>query len=173
MPQSRTDTDTDTDTDITERPWFKKKRFAVPLSFVALVFVACGTGGVASDDDSGDSDNAGDKSSSTSKKRPDVKTEAIAIVAEFKENELSADAKYKGKVIQVTGKVSKIDTEMFDDKDYVLKLKGDEFDLLSVDCFDIPNDKLSSLATGQTVTMVGDFKDGGDLGVELNHCRLK
>ena len=83
------------------------------------------------------------------------------------------DKGVEGKVIAVTGKVSKIDTEIFDDKDYVLKLQGDEYDLLSVDCFDIPNDKLSKLSTGQTVTMIGDFKDGGDLGVELNHCVLK
>ncbi len=186
------------------RPWYKKKRFIIPLALVVIALISTAAGGGSSDDGdktandnsaaadtkstdtptqaaSDDKTTKADEPKETKKaepkksdsKKPQVSADAMAIVSEFKDNELSADQKYKGKVIAVTGKVDKIDTEIFDDKDYVLKLKGDEYGILTVDCFDIPNEKLSKLSTGQTVTMIGDFKDGGDLGVELNHCVLK
>jgi hypothetical protein len=182
-----------------QRPWYKKKRWIGLIVLVVIIAISAASGGGS--DDKGDKD-AEDKTPTSSEsptetakpddkksdepkaeetkaeepepetKKFDVKTQAVAMVSEFSENELAADAKYKDKVIKVTGIISKIDTEIFDDKDYVLKLKGDAYDLLTVDCFDISNDELSKLAPGQTVSMIGDFKDGGDLGVELNHCSL-
>ena len=95
------------------------------------------------------------------------------MVKEFEDNELAADAKYKGKWGQVNGVVNKIDTEMFNSKKYILQIgSGSEWEFLTVNCHDVPNDVLSQLSTGDAVSVVGEFSDGGNLGVELDHCRL-
>jgi hypothetical protein len=33
-------------------------------------------------------------------------------------------------------------------------------------------DELSTLGTGDNVTVIGEFDDGGDLGVEVKDCAL-
>jgi hypothetical protein len=100
-----------------------------------------------------------------------MKVEAAKIVKEFEENELAADAKYQGKDLLITGRIDKIDTDMWDDEKYVLRLGG-KWDILSVSCYDMANEELASLKTGQTVTVRGTFDDGGDLGVEVTDCSL-
>jgi hypothetical protein len=62
--------------------------------------------------------------------------------------------------------VDKIDTELFDDSNYILDLR-EEYELLSVHCYDIPNDQLTKVSKGDTVTVIGRFDDGGDLGVDI------
>ena len=95
---------------------------------------------------------------------------AAQIIQEFEDNELAADAKYKGKTLKITGIVEKIDTELFDDSDYVLDLAGGgDFEILTVSVYDIPNEDLAAINKGDKVTVTADFKDGGDLGVEVNH----
>lgn len=112
------------------------------------------------------------------KAKPKPAATAIAVTAgallkEFEDNELTADAKYKGKTLKITGSIEKIDTEVFDENDYVLKLTdGGDFEFLSVDCYDIPNKALAKLKVGQEVTVIGKFKDGGDLGVTVNKCKV-
>lgn len=101
-----------------------------------------------------------------------VKVEASQIVKEFEDNELAADTKYKGKDLRVSGKVTKIDTDMWDDEKYILSLGKGKWDFLTVNCHDMSTDELSTLKVGQTVTVVGTFDDGGDLGVEVSDCRL-
>lgn len=102
-----------------------------------------------------------------------VKVSAGAIVKQFEENELQADEKYKGKDLEVTGRVNGIDTEFLDDEKYYVALGKGKFDFLTVNCHDMPNEQLAKLKVGQTITVVGTFDDGGDLGVELKDCRLK
>lgn len=102
-----------------------------------------------------------------------IKVEAAKMVKEFEKNELAADSKYKGKDLRITGVVSKIDTDVWDDEKYILALgSGDEWEFLTVNCNDMPTDELSTLEVGQTVTVLGTFDDGGDIGVEVKDCRL-
>jgi hypothetical protein len=102
-----------------------------------------------------------------------VSVSAAALLTAFEENELAADAAYKGKTLRITGTIEKIDTEPFDENDYVLDLTGgDDFAFLTVTAYDIPNDDLSKLHTGETVTVICQFKDGGDLGVTVNKCKM-
>jgi hypothetical protein len=100
-----------------------------------------------------------------------IKVEATKIVKEFEENELAADAKYKGKDLLITGRIDKIDTELWDDEKYVLRLGG-KWDFLSVNCYGMSTEELATLKTGETVTVRGTFDDGGDLGVEVKDCSL-
>lgn len=103
----------------------------------------------------------------------DVKVTAGAIIKEFEENELAADQKYKGKTVEVSGVVEKIDTELFNDDKYLLNITdGGEFEFLSVTCHDMDTQVLSTLNVGNPVKVIGDFDDGGDLGVDLKNCKL-
>jgi hypothetical protein len=87
---------------------------------------------------------------------------------EFEDNELAADAKYKDETLTITGIVNKIDTELFDDEKYILRLGGGgDFEFLTVNCYDMSTDELSTLAKCDAVTVIGEFDDGGDLGVEV------
>ena len=103
----------------------------------------------------------------------DVKVTAGEIIKEFEENELAGDQKYEGKSVQVSGVVDKIDTELFAKDKYLLNITdGGEYELFSVTCHNMDNGVLSTLAVGNPITVIGDFKDGGDLGVDLQDCKV-
>lgn len=62
--------------------------------------------------------------------------------------------------------------EEFEDT-YLLDITdGGDFEILSVTCHDMDNDVLSELTVGDDITVIGNFEDGGDLGVDLEKCRV-
>ena len=95
------------------------------------------------------------------------------MVKEFENNEFKADMKYEGTTLRITGVVDKIDTDFWDDSKYILSLgDGGDWVFLTVDCYGMSNEELSTLDKGDTVTVIGEFDDGGDLGVDVKHCAL-
>lgn len=103
-----------------------------------------------------------------------VKVSAGKLIKAFEDNELKADAKYKGKTLKVTGVVDKVDTELLNDEKYILNVDdGDEWSFLTVSFYDIPTDELSDLDAGDKVTVIGEFSDGGDLGVTIKNAHVK
>lgn len=168
------------------RPWYKKKRYWL-LAFVLLIVIisaASGGGGDVEEtaSDGGDTSSAADDSGSESNEPAEekaepadkpVKVEAKNILKEFEENEAAADAKYDGRVLQVTGEVYKIDTEVWDDEQYVVQVNGGgDWDFLTVNCNDQSQSDVTSITKGQDITVIGKFDDGGDLGVELKDCKV-
>jgi len=168
------------------RPWFKKKRYWL-LAFVLLIVVISaasgGGGGVEQTaSDGGDTSAAADDSESESNEPAEeqaepaekaVKVEAKKILKEFEENEAAADAKYDGKTLQVSGVVDKVDTEMWDDEQYAIRVgAGSDFEFITVNCNDQSQSDVTSIKKGQDITVVGKFDDGGDLGVELKDCKV-
>jgi hypothetical protein len=102
-----------------------------------------------------------------------VAVEAADILKEFESNEAAADLKYEGETLQVTGNVAKVDTEFWDEEQYVVQLdSGRRWDILTVNCNDMAANDVAKLTKGSTATVVGQFDDGGDLGVELSDCTL-
>lgn len=79
---------------------------------------------------------------------------AAALVQEFKDNEPAADVKYKGKVIEVTGRVKQVN-DFGGVSDISVELDG--VNLASVDCNFSSNQRaaVSGLTTGSTVTVRG------------------
>ncbi len=154
------------------RPWYKKKRFILPLAFVLLVVIVSALGGGGSDSGT---DTASDTSGDASTPKPPAakKVKAAAMLKEFDENEAAADAKYAGKLLRVTGVVDGVDTDMFNDDDYIIQLAGGgDYVILTVNCNGIPPSVAANVKKGQKATVVGKFDDGGDLGVELKDCAL-
>jgi hypothetical protein len=99
-----------------------------------------------------------------------VEVGAGEIFQNYKENEVGADQKYKGKWLKVKGKVSKIGKDITDDA-YVLFDVSDA--LFGVQVFFEKENQgdLADLAPGQTVVVVcqGDGKMGNVL---LKKCGL-
>lgn len=142
------------------------KRAIVAMLVAALAFVAAGC---EVPEASGDPAKGSKKNNS----KP-IKVQASKILKEFEENEAAADAKYKGKTLEVSGFVDKIDTELLDDEEYVVNVSdGNEYAIFTVDCDDQKSKDVTPLKKGQKITVVGNFEDGGDLGVDLDNCSIK
>lgn len=154
------------------RPWYKKKRLLGVIVLIVIIVMAS-SGGDGGSTDSGSDNGSGDSGSGDKSTSKPVKVEASQILKEFEENEAAADGKYKDKTLQVTGVVSKVDTEFIDEDEYVVQVgAGTDFDFITVNCDDQSADAVSSLKKGDDITVVGDFEDGGDLGVELKNCKI-
>lgn len=161
------------------RPWYKMKRYWLLAFFLLIVVIAAMSGGGGGAEgtasDGGDTAAAADDNESKSNERAEkaVKVEAKKILKEFEENEAAADAKYDDKVLQVSGVVDKIDTEVWDDEQYVIRVgAGTDFEFIHVNCNDQSQSDVTSIKKGQDITVVGKFDDGGDLGVELKDCKV-
>jgi hypothetical protein len=157
------------------RPWYKKKRFWLLGLIVLAVVVTVGSSGGedGSTDGSAGSDGSNTAARNEGPAKPDMKVEAKKILREFEENEAAADGKYGGKTLQVSGVVDKVDTEMFDDEQYVVRVgAGTDFDLITVNCNDQSAKDVASIKKGQDIVVVGRFDDGGDFGVELKDCKI-
>jgi len=157
------------------RPFWKKKRawaLAGTVGVVGIAVLSSGGGDEPAASESVDRAVAaqGDKKAEAPKAMP---VQAKAILAEFDANEAAADAKYDGKVLQVTGIVDKVDTEIFDDSEYVIQIGGgSDFEFFTVNADDQSQDAVASLKKGDKITVIGEFEDGGDLGVELAHSQI-
>ncbi len=94
---------------------------------------------------------------------------AADLVAEFKNNEPAADAKYKGKVVEVTGRV-KLVSDLGGVSDISVELDG--VNLASVDCHFASTQRaaVSGLTPGTTVTVRGRCAGLVVFDVELNDC---
>ncbi|WP_243059457.1 OB-fold putative lipoprotein [Nocardioides sp. SR21] len=162
-----------------QRPFYKKKRVILPAATAAVIGIAAVSSGGGSSDPS---ESAVDKAVAASHAKggeakadapKPVSVDADVILKEFEENEAAADAKYDGKVLKVTGVVASIDTELFDDSEYVINIgTGSDWDVWTVNADDQAQDAVASLKKGDDITVIGEFEDGGDLGVELAHAEI-
>jgi hypothetical protein len=91
------------------------------------------------------------------------------LASDYQANEVSADAKYKGQLLNVTGTVSSISKDFLDDP-YVLLSSGSDNIVSDVQCSfsQSDNSKLASLSKGQQVTL-----QGTDNGMTLNTVELQ
>ncbi|MGM0931134.1 MAG: OB-fold protein [Actinomycetota bacterium] len=113
------------------------------------------------------------KAAKAAEKARTVKVDAASLLAEYEGNEAAADEKYQGKVLQVTGTVEKVDTEFWDKDQYVVQLNdGSQWNFIFVNCNDVEKKQAAKIQAGSTVTVRGEFDDGGDLGVEIKDCKV-
>ncbi|MEC8598976.1 MAG: hypothetical protein VXY15_01350 [Bacteroidota bacterium] len=87
----------------------------------------------------------------------------------FSNNEIAADEKYKGKIIQVTGSIRDIGKDLMDDA-YITLIGGEFFG--DVQCFFPNKSDLIDLKKGQRVKVIG-YCDGLFLNVLLKNCIIK
>ena len=87
----------------------------------------------------------------------------------YSNNEIAADEKYKGKIIQVSGIIRDIGKDLMDDA--YITLIGDDF-FGDIQCFFPNKSDLIYVKKGQRVTVVG-YCDGLFLNVLLKNCIVK
>lgn len=114
-----------------------------------------------------------DVTSSTNNSKPSeeiMKVDCYQLYNDYKDNEISADTKYKGKTLQITGQVYDI-YRAIDDKPYVsIKMNGFEGIRLKFKTSEEP--KLADLSKGQTITVKGKCDGKSVINVSLSQCEI-
>lgn len=146
------------------------------LKWVVLAVVAIGVIGAVG----GNSDSNTTSSSSTSAKTESTKEidtpapieyTAVSVndmMSDLDNNAMGASDKYKGKYLEITGKLSNIDAA----GKYIDLMADGDFEIIGVQCY-IKNDdqksKIASMSKGDTVTLKGKCTDVGEvLGYSLD-----
>ncbi|MHC5038329.1 MAG: OB-fold protein [Planctomycetota bacterium] len=137
------------------------------LALGALVFLAFGSG---KSETSIEEEVKKASSEKPAEGKPALTVSAAQLFKDYEENEVAADEKYKGKILQVSGEVSDIGKDIMD-KMYV-NLKTENM-FMHVQCYfsDKHKDKLKTMKKGQQVTIKGKC-DGKLMGVNLRGCLL-
>jgi len=104
---------------------------------------------------------------------PEITVKASVLSAEYQENEVAADLKYKGKVLLVTGTVDDIGKDITDSI-YVSLSDGEEYSLSGVQCFfaDSQTSVAADLKKGQNISIKGKC-EGLMINVLLKGCTVK
>lgn len=100
-----------------------------------------------------------------------IKVTALKIYSDYKDNEVSADAKYKGKTISVSGQIGTIGKDITDTP-YV-SLNTEQYSIGVIQCMFSQKDlaELGGLSKGQQVTLQGEVS--GKLGnVLVRGCQV-
>jgi len=97
-----------------------------------------------------------------------IAVSAERLLADYKTNEIAADEKYKGHLLEITGTVETIGKDVLDNM-YVSLKSGQEFDFRSVQCYFGQRfaARAASLQPGQRITIRGRCKGlFGTVGID-------
>jgi|TARA_B110000879_G_C11018244_1_gene449854 hypothetical protein len=116
----------------------------------------------------GSSDDNAAIENEISDQTPSIEVSAKKLYADYDANGVSADMKYKGKVLSVTGKINNIDKDFMDE--IYVSLKGDEY-FGDIQCYFAEShiQEAANLSKGQTITVKG-VCDGQMMNVLLKGC---
>ncbi|TXH06872.1 MAG: hypothetical protein E6Q06_04615 [Candidatus Moraniibacteriota bacterium] len=105
---------------------------------------------------------------------PEVVVTSAALSKAYSENEVSADAKYKDKLIEVSGKVVSIDNGTFDNE-IIIRLSDGQYDFNGLHCYmkESERDKALTMKKGQTVTLIGKGNSATIGSPVLKNCWVK
>ena len=104
----------------------------------------------------------------TIQQEPAISITAKELIAEYDENEIVADEKYKNKNLKITGTITSIGSGINDP--YIVLRDGESY--LSVQCyFDKNQSKLTELKKGDQITIKGIGK-GKILNVNVGKCKI-
>ncbi len=124
-----------------------------------------------------ESKTATEKSSGSSDTAPVVTEPAIQVtatklIADYKANEVSADAKYKNKIVEVSGVVKTIGKDILDTP-YIALTNGEQYSFESVQCMFSEKDEsqLANVSKDDRITLRGEVS--GKLGnVLVKGCKI-
>lgn len=136
------------------------KNLILILSLLLFVGLACNS-----------SEDSSPKAEPTPEEKP-IAISAKDLTKAYDENELSADKNYKGKILEVTGKITDISETL---GNVTVSLEGHDI-VLTVMCSfnEAEKDAVADLKKGQKTTLIGKG-DGSTAGlyVGLEECRIK
>lgn len=153
-----------------QRNWFRRH----PIWTGILILVVIGIFSSAS---------GGDKSSETksttsqtmqkqNEQTPTV-VYATTLVGEFDKNKLSANEKYKDKLVQTTGYIKNISNDVTGSYYLSLNPNNDEYYFgTTITCYFEKKDELTSLSNGQPVTVQGTMQEMTLGIVAMQNCKV-
>lgn len=154
--------------------WIKKH----PIWTIVIVIVVLGIIGAASSDTSTTTQQSGNDTEKTANVEEQVPVEAMKVdgvefLTEFDKNQLSAEDKYKGKLVELTAKIENISEDIGGSYFLSLKPEGyDQYSLNSIKCTFKDKSALTSLSNDQVVTVQGTV-EGQTIGiVDIKDCKL-
>lgn len=111
----------------------------------------------------------------SSKPVPEYDLTAAQLSKEYNENEVAASMKYKGNLIQVSGKISSIGRDIFDTSSIVQLDVPGGYGLYDVMCYFKSEDDalLATLKKGQTITIIGTGDTFAMGSPQLKKCKIK
>ena len=146
------------------------------LKWVVLAVVAVGViGAVGGNSDSGTTSTSSTSAKTESTKEVDTPTPieytAVSVndmMSDLDSNAMGASDKYKGKHLEIIGKLSNIDAA----GKYIDLMADGDFEIIGVQCYiksDDQKSKIASMSKGDTVTLKGKCTDVGEvLGYSLD-----
>ncbi|MFZ2975405.1 MAG: hypothetical protein WA055_02100 [Candidatus Moraniibacteriota bacterium] len=105
---------------------------------------------------------------------PQITVTSATLSKEYSENEVAADAKYKGKIIEISGKVTSVDNGITDNE-MIVKLSDGNYDFSGPMCYMKVSEREKVLAfkKGNQVTLIGKG-DSATIGSPiLKDCFVK
>jgi len=101
----------------------------------------------------------------------DIETTPQEICSEYEDNEVSADNKYKGKKVAITGTIERIIKSGFSD-DPIIVFKGTFIKDVRFYFSKDSNNEISNLSKGDKITIVGTCKGMTLVDVVLHKCKI-
>ena len=86
--------------------------------------------------------------------QPAITVNAVKFYNDYTANEVAADEIYKGKKLQITGKVESINKDFTDD--IYINLQAGEYQYVRCDISKDNKKQAASLSKGQTITIMGE-----------------
>ena len=105
----------------------------------------------------------------TSDSNPSVTISASKLYKEYNENEIAADEKYKGKIIEVTGVIRDIGNDIMDNA-YITRVGNEYFG--DIQCYFNEKSVVAKLSKGKRITVIGSCS-GLMINVQINNCIVR
>ncbi len=154
-----------------QRNWFRRH----PILTGVLILVIIGIVGSASGGSKNtETTNGGSQSSQKQevKQEPTI-IEASALVSEFDKNKLSANEKYKDKLVQTTGYIKNISNDVTGSYYLSLNPNNDQYYFgTTITCYFAEKDELTSLSNGESVTVQGTMQEMTLGIVAMKDCKV-
>jgi hypothetical protein len=151
----------------TEKKWYLKKRMFVV--YAVLVLLLIGSIGGSKGSSSTETQAAGQSAPT----EPAITVTAFKMAADYKENEVAADAKYKGKTVEISGIVDTIGKDILDTP-YIAFATENQYEVIDrVQCMFGKNDidALAKVTKGQKITLRGEVS-GLTGNILVNDCQI-
>lgn len=152
----------------------RKKLWIIIGLVVAIAIIAGAIAGSAGEKDEKaeepeTQEQASDTPAVSEPQEPEYSLTVDQLCGEYEANEIAADEKYEDKVIELTGVVDDVGTEIMGSG--FIMLAGDGFGN-QAQCVMVNKDEAASVTKGQTITLQGKIQ--GKMGwVILEECTLK
>jgi len=150
------------------KKFYQKKWFWIVLGVVLIIWIA------SSNSSTDTKSNTTNTSSSTptqveQPKEEIVKVTATKLAEDYDNNEIAADQKYKGKIVEITGTLNSIQAML---GSQFITIEGNQI-LSDIQCFfdKSKESELAILQKGKSITVQGRV-NGKSLNVEVKECEI-